>query len=77
MNPLARYEPSTNSNAGCADLMTMAERELSAFSKGLAARADCDRCLADFRPRVATSHCEGFDSAGWSIERFVHVVFIT
>jgi hypothetical protein len=31
MNPLARYRPSNNSNPGCADLMTMAERELSAF----------------------------------------------
>jgi hypothetical protein len=31
MNPRARYEPSTNSNSGCADLMTMAERELAAF----------------------------------------------
>ena len=31
MNPLARYKPSTNFNPGCADLMTMAERELSAF----------------------------------------------
>jgi hypothetical protein len=31
MNPRARHEPSTNSNSGCADLMTMAERELSAF----------------------------------------------
>ncbi len=31
MNPHARYEPSTRSNPGCADLMTMAERELSAF----------------------------------------------
>ena len=31
MNPRARYEPSTNSDSGCADLMTMAERELSAF----------------------------------------------
>jgi hypothetical protein len=31
MNPRARYEPSTNSNSGCADLMRMAERELSAF----------------------------------------------
>ena len=31
MNPLARYKPSKNSNSGCADLMTMAERELSAF----------------------------------------------
>ena len=31
MNPRARYEPSINSNFGCADLMTMAERELSAF----------------------------------------------
>jgi hypothetical protein len=31
MNPRARYEPSTNSNSSCADLMTMAERELSAF----------------------------------------------
>jgi hypothetical protein len=35
MNPLARYEPSTNSNAGCADLMTMAERELSAFFRAV------------------------------------------
>ncbi len=31
MNPRARYEPSINSDADCADLMTMAERELSAF----------------------------------------------
>jgi hypothetical protein len=31
MNPRARYEPSINPNSGCADLMTMAERELSAF----------------------------------------------
>jgi hypothetical protein len=31
MNPLARYEPSNNSNLGCADFITMAERELSAF----------------------------------------------
>ena len=30
MNPLAR-KPSKNSNHPCADLMTMAERELSAF----------------------------------------------
>jgi len=31
MNPLARYKPSKNSNLPCADLTTMAERELSAF----------------------------------------------
>jgi hypothetical protein len=31
MNPRAGYEPSTNSNSDCADLMTMAERELSVF----------------------------------------------
>jgi hypothetical protein len=31
MNTLARYKPSRNSNPRCADLMTMAERELSAF----------------------------------------------
>jgi hypothetical protein len=31
MSPLARYKPSKNSNQPCADLMTMAERELSAF----------------------------------------------
>ena len=31
MNPRARHELSTNSNSGCADFMTMAERELSAF----------------------------------------------
>jgi hypothetical protein len=31
MNPLARYKPSQNSDLGCTDLMTMAERELSAF----------------------------------------------
>jgi hypothetical protein len=31
MNPVARYKPSTNFNPGCTDLMTMAERELSAF----------------------------------------------
>jgi hypothetical protein len=31
MNPRARYEPSTNSNSDCTDIMTMADRELSAF----------------------------------------------
>jgi hypothetical protein len=31
MNPRTRYEPSTNSNSGCADLMMMADRELSTF----------------------------------------------
>jgi hypothetical protein len=31
MNPLARYKPLKNSNPPCADFMTMAERELSAF----------------------------------------------
>ena len=33
MNPLVRRNPSNNSNSGCADLMTTAERELSAFFK--------------------------------------------
>jgi hypothetical protein len=31
MNPLARYNPSKNSNHPCSDLTTMAERELFAF----------------------------------------------
>jgi len=31
MNPIARYKPSQHSSARCADLVTMAERELSAF----------------------------------------------
>ena len=31
MNPLAGYKPSRNSNLRCSDLITMAERELSAF----------------------------------------------
>ena len=31
MNPFARYKPSRTSTLRCADLMTMAERELSAF----------------------------------------------
>jgi hypothetical protein len=31
MNPVARDEPSRNSNPPCPDLTTMAERELSAF----------------------------------------------
>jgi hypothetical protein len=31
MNALAGYKPSKNSNFPCADVMTMAERELSAF----------------------------------------------
>jgi hypothetical protein len=31
MNPVARYKPSTNFNPDCTDLMTMAQRELSAF----------------------------------------------
>jgi hypothetical protein len=36
MNPLVRYEPSRNSNPPCSDLMTMAERELSAFFNAVA-----------------------------------------
>jgi len=35
MNTLARYKPSQNSNPRCADLMKMAERELSAFFKAV------------------------------------------
>jgi hypothetical protein len=31
MNPIAHYKPSKTSNPRCADLITMAERELSAF----------------------------------------------
>jgi hypothetical protein len=31
MNPLARYKPSKQFDPRCADFMTMAERELSAF----------------------------------------------
>jgi hypothetical protein len=31
MNPLERSKPSNSSNLGCADFITMAERELSAF----------------------------------------------
>jgi hypothetical protein len=31
MNSIARYKPLKNSNHPCPDLMTMAERELSAF----------------------------------------------
>jgi hypothetical protein len=31
MNLLAPYKPSSNSNSRCADLLTMADRELSAF----------------------------------------------
>ena len=31
MNPLARYKTAKDPNSRCADLMTMAERELSAF----------------------------------------------
>jgi hypothetical protein len=36
MNLLAPYKPSKTSNSGCADLMTMAERELSAFFNTIA-----------------------------------------
>ena len=31
MNPVVHYKPSTKSNPRCSDLITMAERELSAF----------------------------------------------
>jgi hypothetical protein len=33
MNSVVRYQPLKNSNPPCPDLMTMAERELSAFFK--------------------------------------------
>jgi alkylhydroperoxidase/carboxymuconolactone decarboxylase family protein YurZ len=36
MNPIARLEPLKNSNPACSDLMTMAERELSAFFNAIA-----------------------------------------
>ena len=36
MNSLARYKPPKNSNQLCPDLMTMAERELSAFFTAVA-----------------------------------------
>ncbi len=35
MNPLAPYKPSNNYVPPCSDLMTMAERELSAFFKAV------------------------------------------
>jgi hypothetical protein len=35
MNSLARYKSSNNSNLGCADFITTAERELSAFSRAV------------------------------------------
>jgi alkylhydroperoxidase/carboxymuconolactone decarboxylase family protein YurZ len=35
MNPLAGYKPSNNPNLACADFMTMAERELSAFFRAV------------------------------------------
>jgi hypothetical protein len=35
MNSLARYKPSSNSNLGCADFITTAERELSAFFRAV------------------------------------------
>ena len=31
MNPVVRYNPSDNSNLGCADFITTGEREFSAF----------------------------------------------
>jgi hypothetical protein len=31
MNPSARYKPTASSDSGCADIVTLAERELSAF----------------------------------------------
>jgi hypothetical protein len=36
MNPLARNQPSKNSNHPCPELITMAERELSAFFNAVA-----------------------------------------
>ena len=38
MNPLARHKPSNNSNLGCADFITTAERELSAFFRAVTER---------------------------------------
>jgi hypothetical protein len=38
MNPLARYKRSNNSNLGCADFITAAERELSAFFRAVTER---------------------------------------
>ena len=36
MNPIARHEPLNDSNPPCSALMTMAERELSAFFNAIA-----------------------------------------
>jgi len=38
MNRLARYKPSNNPNLGCADFITTAERELSAFFRAVTER---------------------------------------
>ena len=89
MNPLARYKPSNNFNPPCADLMTMAERELSAFFNAVTQLFGSEQAelsaedwlhelietdgLPDFNPRMAIDHCEGFDSARKSSERFVPV----
>jgi hypothetical protein len=45
MNPLAHYEPSRNPNPLCADLLTMAERELSAFFKAVTQLFGSDQAM--------------------------------
>ncbi|HTT19744.1 MAG TPA: hypothetical protein VMG82_12390 [Candidatus Sulfotelmatobacter sp.] len=74
MNPLARYEPSTNSNAGCADLMTMAERELSAFFRAvtqLFGSEQAELSAKDWLQEPGSTACALLPTSGdFSLRRF-------
>jgi len=77
MNRLVRYKPSNNSNLGCADFITTAERELSAFFRAVTERfgsEEAELSAEDWlqelieidglpASRMAIDYCEGFDSA--------------
>jgi hypothetical protein len=89
MNLLAHHEPSTDFNSGCADLMTMAERELSAFFKAVTqlfgleqAKLSAEDWLHELieigglptsGPRMEIDYCKSFDPARKSNERLVPI----
>jgi hypothetical protein len=78
MNPSSLPRPHAHGGAGVISILQRRHSVIRvgagrALSKRLAAGVDRGRWAARFNPRMAIDHCEGFDSAGNAVERFVPI----